>query len=662
MAIIACMCVSPAFASDTRKVHVIPRSDYPASAVTLRNGWECLFVPTRDEEPSAIQSTPVSPPDEASAWRSIRQLNVSEATQPGNYWVRIPLPDSLPDPGGLYVSGWSPAFVCFLSDSIIAAYRSPGPEPPDIYRAPEWYVIQLPSGAGGHMLYLWRPFRESLLDLEHSVVAPLPEPSGWKWIVSLEDFILRSIQRGDLGYLALGMVFLIIGVIAFIVFVTRRETRDASLFFFGAMSLFFGVRYLTGTYTFRFWAAGTDVFWDKTVITAGYLSGISAFWFFRCFLGPGWRSSIAWAAIAYSAIACVSVPLIIIYTNPIFIPEITNVMVIACILVIIANISRSRMRNVIAIRGLITALIVSGIFIALENLHGLGLMRLPFNFEWLGVVIIYVTLGLLTGHRFFTKEQHLAAIQRELETARSIQASILPHETPVVPRLRIASRYVPMAELAGDFFDFFAIDENRLGVLVADVSGHGISAALIASMIKVAFHAQREHAAEPERVLSGMNLSLSEQLGEQFVTAGYAFIDTDAGELRYAAAAHPPLLICPGTGGDIVTTDENGLMIGPFPDATYTETARPLASGDRIVMYTDGIIEAVNPDEKEYGEMRLREFMLKNRGLSTEEFSDKLLGDVAAWSESSRNESAADDLTVVVIDFEGTAPSLQSED
>ena len=97
----------------------------------------------------------------------------------------------------------------------------------------------------------------------------------------------------------------------------------------------------------------------------------------------------------------------------------------------------------------------------------------------------------------------LLAIQKELETARQIQLSILPHEIPKVRGLDIAARYIPMTSVAGDFYDFLVVDEKHIGILVADVSGHGMPAALIASMLKIAFAAQAANAAHPEQVLPG---------------------------------------------------------------------------------------------------------------------------------------------------------------
>ena len=119
----------------------------------------------------------------------------------------------------------------------------------------------------------------------------------------------------------------------------------------------------------------------------------------------------------------------------------------------------------------------------------------------------------------------LLTIQKELETAREIQLSILPEEIPKIGGLDIAARYIPMTSVAGDFYDFIVVDEKHLGILVADVSGHGMPAALIASMLKIAVAAQEPHAADPAQLLLGLNQALYGKFQRHYVTAAYLFLD-----------------------------------------------------------------------------------------------------------------------------------------
>jgi Stage II sporulation protein E (SpoIIE) len=118
-----------------------------------------------------------------------------------------------------------------------------------------------------------------------------------------------------------------------------------------------------------------------------------------------------------------------------------------------------------------------------------------------------------------------------------------------------------MSAVAGDFYAFLLVDEKHLGVLIADVTGHGIAAALIAAMLKVAFAGQASHAHDPARVLTGLNLALCGKFEEHFITAAYLFVDLENRLLRYSAAGHPPLMLATSTDGTVREIEENGLML-----------------------------------------------------------------------------------------------------
>ena len=124
------------------------------------------------------------------------------------------------------------------------------------------------------------------------------------------------------------------------------------------------------------------------------------------------------------------------------------------------------------------------------------------------------------------------------------------------------------------------------------MSGHGVPAALLASMVKLAAASQRAVAAEPGRFLSGMNSALLGNTQNQFVTAAYVYLNSESGELRYSAAAHPPLLLV--RDGRVTQIEENGLMLAAFDFASYSTAVHKLETDDRIVMYTDGVVEASN--------------------------------------------------------------------
>jgi sigma-B regulation protein RsbU (phosphoserine phosphatase) len=244
--------------------------------------------------------------------------------------------------------------------------------------------------------------------------------------------------------------------------------------------------------------------------------------------------------------------------------------------------------------------------------------------------------------------KQLLTIQKELETARQIQLSILPTVIPRIEGLDIAARYIPMTSVAGDFFDFIVVDERRIGILVADVSGHGMPAALIASMLKIALSSQVGHADDPAEVLLGLNQALCGKFEHHFVTAAYVFFDMQKLTLSYAGAGHPPLLLWGGSQG-LRSVEENGLFLGKFSFATYTSVDLPLKAGDRILLYTDGIPETTNPAGVEFGTDGFRQFLEAEQSTSADDFANRLLEELSRWSARRGTEELDDDITIVAI-------------
>jgi phosphoserine phosphatase RsbU/P len=245
--------------------------------------------------------------------------------------------------------------------------------------------------------------------------------------------------------------------------------------------------------------------------------------------------------------------------------------------------------------------------------------------------------------------QQLLTIQKELETAREIQLSILPSEIPKIQGLDIAARYVPMTSVAGDFYDFIVVDEKHIGILVADVSGHGMPAALIASMLKIALSTQEAHAADPAQVLLGLNHALCGKFRYHYVTAAYLFVDMEKRTMTYAGAGHPPLLLWGGSSKGVRAVLENGMFLGSFPFATYSSVELPLKSGDRALLYTDGISETANSEGVQFGTDRFKEFLETEQSTSADQFANRLLEELSRWSTRGSAEELDDDITMVAI-------------
>ena len=245
----------------------------------------------------------------------------------------------------------------------------------------------------------------------------------------------------------------------------------------------------------------------------------------------------------------------------------------------------------------------------------------------------------------------LLALNNELEMARQIQLSILPHDLPQLPGLEIAARFLPMTSVAGDFYDFIPIDDKRLGILMADVSGHGLPSALIASMLQVALTAQVGHASDPAKVLSGLNRALCGKFTQNFVTAAYAYVDLEKNLMRYAGAGHPPLMRFRLSTGKASKIVENGLVLGIFAEADYQALEIPLEPGDRHVLYTDGILEAANSAQEMYGGERFAAFLEVNRSLKADQFADSFLAEIGRFTAVTGQHCQQDDITLLLFDF-----------
>ncbi len=266
----------------------------------------------------------------------------------------------------------------------------------------------------------------------------------------------------------------------------------------------------------------------------------------------------------------------------------------------------------------------------------------------LGFAVLLLSMGYVALEFVLSNERRLLSIETELETARQIQSSILPASVPGLDHLRIAATYHPMTAVAGDFYQFVSTDAQHVGILVADVSGHGIPAALIASMIKVAMHSVAAVAHDPGRVLRGLNRILWSEAHGQYVSAAYAWIDTGQRTVLYSAAGHPPLLCWRQASGELQRTLSNGLLFGIVPDAEYPVCTVPLGPSDRLVLYTDGVTEPENAAGEPFGDLQIERVFASHRLAPAAELSDRLLSALRDWQPPGTSQQ--DDMTLVVVD------------
>lgn len=239
-------------------------------------------------------------------------------------------------------------------------------------------------------------------------------------------------------------------------------------------------------------------------------------------------------------------------------------------------------------------------------------------------------------------QSELAGIRASLEVAREMQRSLLPSGTPHAPGLELALRYRAMETVGGDYYDYI-IRDGQTGLFMADVCGHGVPAALVVSIVKIAFWFQRDHLDAPDALLRGVNAALSGSIGGSFVTAGYAAYNSETRELKIGNAGHPALLWHRRADGEIRSVRPKGRLLGIFAEPDFEVETIRLEPGDRILLYTDGVLEARNAEREMFGEERL---LGESGDMGVQEFAERLLETLAIWAGGER--LLDDDIAVIV--------------
>jgi len=238
-------------------------------------------------------------------------------------------------------------------------------------------------------------------------------------------------------------------------------------------------------------------------------------------------------------------------------------------------------------------------------------------------------------------------IVQELEIARNIQVSLLPDTTPVVEGAEVTALFLPARQVGGDFYDFIPISENNLGLVIADVSGKGVPAALFMALSRALMRAnslQNPHVSQA--VIRTNRLILDCATSGLFVTLFYAIVDTQTRILKYVSAGHNPPILYKKRTGEIQLLEADGIALGVLDDIELEEKKASLEEGDVIVLYTDGVTEAMNVQDEEFGEERLIRLILDNHTSSANELSRKIKDVVMEFA---GEVSQFDDFTLMVV-------------
>jgi sigma-B regulation protein RsbU (phosphoserine phosphatase) len=545
-----------------------------------------------------------------------------------DFWMRAALPES--NATHLVVRAYVPELEVFVDGRRVYSFRDA--------RAAGHMALHVIPLRPGRYLYIRVPRAPDVTMFGGAAYLATP---GTLPLVLSE--VTAGPLRDDSSDLVLGLLLFVIGVVAAAASLIRRRGDVLALRWFGLFTLLYGTRLVVDSYL--------PLLLGASIVTMAYLEAFITYvipvasWTLPMrLIGTGWKSTLRIQVILFAIFAPVGIASDLINRHPGSLESVNNVLVVTGLVNILFNLLRIEQKThelrVVLAGSLAFAILALG-----NNLTALGI--LPWSFfsnETIGFVLFVAALGYAAMRAFTRGERERILIDNELTTAREIQRSILPRAMPEVAGLRVSTGYDPASSVAGDLYDFLTVDSSRAGVLVADVAGHGVPAALIASMVKIAFSSQARLADDPAALLSELNAILRRDVRRAFVTATYLWFDMTARTVTVCNAGHaPPLLY---RDGAFLELGGAGVLLGRFASVTYTAVTTPLQSGDRIVACTDGLIEARNTREEQFGEDRLRALIARNATV------EQLLAEVHTWRRGT-DAAEADDLTVVAMEVSG---------
>jgi sigma-B regulation protein RsbU (phosphoserine phosphatase) len=261
-------------------------------------------------------------------------------------------------------------------------------------------------------------------------------------------------------------------------------------------------------------------------------------------------------------------------------------------------------------------------------------------------IIAMQSAQVIENARLYEEEKRLQQMEEDLKTARNIQISLLPKENPSLPDIDIVGFSLPAREVGGDYYDFITIDQDRLGIVIADVSGKGMPAALLMANLQATLRGQALTNHAPSECVAKSNSLLCRSVEKgKFVTLFYGILNTKEKSFTYTNAGHCyPLIFNPK--GEFKKLEKGGLILGMLDNYPYQEEKIILEQGELILLFTDGITEAVNTKDEQFEEERLIKVVQENFHRDAKEISQQIVNHVTVFQE---DVPQSDDLTLVVV-------------
>jgi sigma-B regulation protein RsbU (phosphoserine phosphatase) len=538
-------------------------------------------------------------------------------------WIRGTLPHPLPPGAQLVFRAYMSDFEVFVDGQRVYEFH-------DASTRDRITIHVVPLRAGQNVYFRIANPRGLYIGGDPLIVARSELPAALRRIAVTP-------LREDMGDIAAGALLFILGLVALAISQLPRRGDTRVMLWFGLFAALYGLRILAESHLgYAVGMRGQLIVYATAWIT--YVITVPGWALARSLIGEGWKRTLTWQLYAFALFAPVAIAFDLYTGRAASAERANNVLVILGGLNIVFNLLHARQWKSLELRVVLIGALVFMLVAVANNLSGLGLLPGQDIDETLGFMVFVFALGFAATRSFLEGERARVALDNELATAREIQQSILPTSMPEVGRLRFQAHYDPASSVAGDLYDFLRVDEHRAGAIVADVSGHGVPAALIASMMKIAVSSQSPLAHQPAALLREVNRTLRGQVRRIFVTATYLYFDMERGCVEVANAGHPAPLL--HRRGEVRELGPQGVVLGRF-DAAYTAETVELERGDRIVAYTDGVTEALNARGEAFGEERLHALI---RGGAD---ADGIARAVREWRDA---KSEADDVTLLMID------------
>lgn len=547
--------------------------------------------------------------------------------------------NSLRDPG-LYLHIVLEDFKIFLDGKEIYSFGSLDNRSQQIPSYVHPHVIPLPSQSGGKEIRI----------IIHSGYRQFIGVDHFAYIANLVD-IKESMLIYEFPMYVLSGVYLLIAMTSLLIYILTSKNK---IFLYYSLLVFAnsGITIFSSYFPIYYFShSGISVYIYNIFL---YFIPVSFFLYVSEVLKNSYRKIFRLGIIFYSIIGILFyVSVLIGKTSFINIENFFNALVIPGIFFLFFSIGKQALRGDIDSRLMFTGIVAAGLFAMHDFMKDFGLFNTHFVIYSYGIFIFIIFQGLILFRRIYSIQKNYELKENELLVAQKIQNSILPDLPQKIGNWELESYYQPMKEVGGDFYDYQVDENGNIGFLILDVSGHGVGASIIASMAKVSFSHCFPILHQPDQVLNEMNQSLIDKINHHFATAFYISIKENSSVCQFSSAGHPSGLLISHLNNDVMEFRTKSKPLGIQKNHKYSKSYIYLKEGDLICLYTDGIIELINPEMQEYGEERLKELLLKFSLLPLHEIKRNLIQDLKLWSLND-NISQDDDLSLLLLRYNST--------